>query len=117
MIHGDVKAANVLLGNGGVAKISGLWPRPRRRNGGLHTHVVVTWGNCGLHGSRAGRGGRFDRDGGLGGRLRRGGLLAEVLTGDEPFADASNDVAIALRVRDGRAAGPAEVDAGGCARR
>ena len=28
-------------------------------------------------------------------------LLAEALTGDEPFADARNDVAIALRVRDG----------------
>lgn len=48
-----------------------------------------------------GEAGALDRDGASADIFAVAVLLAEVLTGDEPFADARNDVAIALRVRDG----------------
>jgi len=48
-----------------------------------------------------GEAGALDRDGASADVFAVAVLLAEVLTGDEPFADARNDVAIALRVRDG----------------
>ena len=48
-----------------------------------------------------GEAGALDRDGASADVFAVAVLLAEVLTGDEPFGDARNDVAIALRVRDG----------------
>ena len=48
-----------------------------------------------------GEAGALDRDGASADVFAVAVLLAEVLTGEEPFGDARNDVAIALRVREG----------------
>ena len=104
-------------GQRGRSEDLGLWISASGRNGGLHAHAAVARRNGGLHGSRAGRGGRLDRDGASADIFAVAVLLAEVLTGDEPFADARNDVAIALRVRDGeRPALPKSAPGRGCAR-
>ena len=57
-------------------------------------------GTAGYMAPELGEAGALDRDGASADIFAVAVLLAEVLTGDEPFADARN-VAIALRVRDG----------------
>lgn len=101
VIHGDVKAANVLLGNGGVAKISDFGLARVVGTAGFTRTSSSHGGTAGYMAPELGEAGALDRDGASADVFAVAVLLAEVLTGSEPFADARNDVAIALRVRDG----------------
>ena len=101
VVHGDIKSANVLLGSYGVAKISdfGLarvvgtrgFTRASSAHGGTAAYMAPELGDAGA----------LDRGGESADVFAYAVLVAELLSGREPFDDARNEVAVALRVRSG----------------
>ena len=101
VVHGDVKSANVLLGPGGAAKISDFGLARVVGTAGFTRASSARGGTAGYMAPELGEAGALDRDGESADVFAFATLLAEVASGLEPFADARNEVQIALRVRDG----------------